>query len=130
MTGPAAIRCSSGSQPSLPEAFIPPSPDNGRITIAIRTEQGRRTDRAPDVPSTVGSNCAPINALSLANMLKKRDNTSPTSPRPSMSISQRSFAASAQRRPYDSTPFLSHARSVNACGRYTVAALRSVAAPD
>ena len=24
MTGPAAIRCSSGSQPSLPEAFIPP----------------------------------------------------------------------------------------------------------
>ena len=28
-----------------------------------------------------------------------------------MSMSQRSFAASAQRRPYDSTPFLSHARS-------------------
>ena len=26
-------------------------------------------------------------------------------------MSQRSFAASAQRRPYDSTPFLSHARS-------------------
>ena len=29
-----------------------------------------------------------------------------------MSISQRSIVASTKRRPYDSTPFLSHARSV------------------
>ena len=34
------------------------------------------------------------------------------SPGPSMSMSQRSIAVSTTRRPYDSTPFRSHARSI------------------
>ena len=84
-----------------------------RPLIAIRTEEGRRTARAPDVPFDRRPKLRPDQrSLSLANLLKSRDNTAEKSPRPSTSMSQRSFAASAQRRPYDSTPFLSHARSV------------------
>ena len=55
-------------------------------------------------------NCGRSNAPSLAISLKK-ENPSPKSPGPSMSMSQRSIAAYATRRPYVSRPFLSHARS-------------------
>ena len=54
--------------------------------------------------------CGRINAPALAISLKK-ENPSAKSPGPSMSMSQRSIAAYTTRRPYDSTPFRSHARS-------------------
>ena len=46
----------------------------------------------------------------------KKENPSAQSPVPSMSMSQRSIAASTTKRPYDSTSFRSHARSDSAIG--------------
>ena len=61
------------------------------------------TDQALAIPS-----CVRINASSLAISLKK-ENPSAKLPEPSMSMSQQSIAAYTTIRPYDSTPFRSHA---------------------
>ena len=55
--------------------------------------------------SRLGRSLGQIVAISL-----KKENPSAKSPGPSMSMSQQSIAAYTTRRPYDSTPFRSHAR--------------------
>ena len=83
---------------------------SSRALIATRTEEGRRAAQGGGVPFGARPNCGRINAPSLAISLKK-ENLSAKSPEPSMSMSQRSIAAYTTIRPYDSTPFRSHARS-------------------
>ena len=61
-------------------------------------------------PSGARPNCCRSNAPSFAISLKK-ENPLAKSPEPSMFMSQQSIAAYTTIRPYDSTPFRSHARS-------------------
>ena len=61
-------------------------------------------------PSGARPNCCRSNAPSFAISLKK-ENPLAKSPEPSISMSQQSIAAYTTIRPYDSTPFRSHARS-------------------
>ena len=71
-----------------------------RSLIATRTEEGRRAAQ------TATGSAHPRSTSS-----STKENPSAKSPGPSMSMSQRSIAAYTTRRPYDSTPFRSHARS-------------------
>ena len=72
-----------------------------------RTARGSSTRRPLRPPA---QNCDRTSAPALGISLKK-ENPSAQSPVPSMSMSQRSIAASTTKRPYDSTSFRSHARS-------------------
>ena len=89
-------------QPSMSATLTP------RILVLPRKDGAPPKHAAS--PSGARPNCARTSAPSLEISLKK-ENPSATSPGPSMSMSQRSIAVSTTRRPYDSTPFRTHARS-------------------
>ena len=82
--------------------------------IADRTEEGRRAAQARGVPFGRPPKLRPDQRTLAPELSLKKENPSAKSARPSMSMSQRSVAVSTTRRSYDSTPFLSHARSVKA----------------
>ena len=87
-----------------------------RSLIAARTEEGRRAAQARGVPFGRPPKLRPDQRTLARNLIEEGKSVSDVArqPGPSMSMSQRSIAVSTMRRPYDSTPFRSHARSNSA----------------
>ena len=83
-----------------------------RSLSATRTEEGRRAAQARGVPFGRPPKLRP-DQRTLARQLTEEGKSISDAPGPSTSMSQRSIVASTTRRPYDSTPFRSHARSVS-----------------
>ena len=100
-----------------------------RALIVTRTGEGRRAAQARGVPFGRPPKLRPEQRALARHLIEEGKSVSEVARSP-MSMSQRSIAAYATRRPYDSTPFLSHARSVSQSQQHLTPPKRLAAPSD